>query len=111
MITVKAQMKRTLITGRQPHDDDVLRILLILVAVDEAHRLIVDERRVRVVDRAMSTDEELRRSSIRNVVLLEQLTQPRVRINDVGNAFGGVEARYLDDILAGGPGKLIHLLL
>lgn len=61
----------------------------------------------------MTTNEELRVLVLAEVggVLVEELTQPVVGIDDIGDALGGVEASHLYDVVAFGPLELIHLLL
>ena len=78
--------------------------------MDKLHDLIVDDARIGVVDRAVPADEHLRRLDAR-VLLREQLAEARVRVDQVRDALGRVEARDLHDVVAHRPPELGHLVL
>lgn len=103
------QVILTLIRGRTPHNDDILLVLGIF-AVNERKDLIVDDAGIGIVHSAVTADEQLRGSLPRSLVR-EQLTELRVGIDDVGNTLGGIETCDLDDVVASGEGKGVHLVL
>lgn len=54
------QAKRlTLITRRDPHDYDILSVLLILVRCDQLHDLIIDDTSIRIIDSTVTADQQL----------------------------------------------------
>ena len=74
--------------------------------------LIIDNAGIRVIDSAVSTDQELGDLGFLGLsVGCEEFTELGVRLKDVGDTLGGIETGDLDDILAAWPPKLVHLLL
>ena len=102
---------RTLITRWDPHDNDILRILFVTVGIDQVHDLIVDDASIWVIDGTVTTDQELRRLCLGGLSsVLQEFAKARVGVDDVGNTLGRIEPCDLDDILAGRPLELMHLL-
>ncbi len=99
-----------MIAGREPHGDDILGELLGLTAVHELHDLVVDDAGIRVVHGTVTADEQLRGFLVRYLAL-EHLTELDVRVDNVRDTLGRVEASNLDDVITGGPLELVHLVL
>jgi len=107
------ESERTLIAGRQPHDDDVLDVLDVWLARQDLHRLVVDNAGIWVVYSTVSAEEQLRVLVLAQfwAVLVQQLTKLVVRVDHSGDTLGGVEASDLNDVVALGPLELVHLFL
>ena len=74
--------------------------------------MVIDNTSVRIVDSAVSTDQEL--GDLRFFSLSvrgEEFAELGVRLEDVGDTLGGIESGNLDNIFTAGPTKLVHLLL
>jgi len=74
--------------------------------------LIIDDAGVRVVDGAVSADQEL--GSVRFFKLStrsEEFTELGVRLENVWDTLGGVESSDLNNVSTAGPSELVHLLL
>ena len=102
-----------MIAGRQPHHDDVLGVVLVLVRVDEVYDLVVDDTGVRIVDSTMSTNQELGHLLLIGNFAgrLQQLAETLVRVDHVGDTLGGIKPSDLDDVVANRPLELVHLFL
>lgn len=73
--------------------------------------LVVDNAGVRVIDGTMSADQELGSFRVFNLSARgEKFPELGVRLEDVGDALGGIESGNLDDVSAAGPPELVHLL-
>ena len=107
----EARRERTLITRWDPHDNDILRVLLVIVGRDQVQDLIVDDASIRVIDGTVTTDQELGRLFLGGLAgLLQELAKARVGVDDVGDTLGRIEPCDLDDVIAGRPLQLVHLL-
>ena len=74
--------------------------------------LVVDDACVRVINGAVSADQELWNLRFFKLSALgEEFTEFGVRLEDVGNPLGGVESSNLNDVFAARPLELVHLLL
>jgi len=100
----------TLVTWGNPHNDNILGVLLVL-AGDQVENLVIDNASIRIIDGTMSTDQELGNLRFLSLsVSREERTELGVRLEDVGDTLGGIESGNLDDIFATGPLELVHLL-
>ena len=98
-----------LILGTEAQDDDVLAEVRVLL-FEGFERLVVDEGGVRVIDRALAGEDELRCVSRVRVPHVGS-AEDGVGGEDVRDAFGGAETGDLHDVVALGKGELRHLLL
>ena len=108
----RSEGKRTLIARRKPHHNDILGVLFVIIGCNQVHDLIVDDACIRVIDGTVTTDQELRCLFIRRLAsILQELAKARVRVDDVGDALGGIEPCDLDNVIALRPLEFVHLLL
>jgi hypothetical protein len=81
-----ARGERTLITRWEPHDNDILRILCVVVGNDQVHDLIIDDASIhRVIHGTATTDQELSRLFL-GAGLLQEPAKARAEVNDVGDS-------------------------
>ena len=100
----------TLVTWGNPHDNNILGVLLILGS-NQVENLVIDNTGVGVIDGTVSTDQELRSLSFFNLSARgEEFAELGVRLENVGDTLGGVESGNLDDVSTAGPSELVHLL-
>ncbi len=78
--------------------------------MDKSRDLVVDDAGIRVVNSAMSTNEQLRDLCYGADTTLKQDAELGVRIDDVGNTLGWIETSDLDNKDALGPYELVHLI-
>ena len=101
----------TLVTWGNPHNDDILGVLLVL-GDNQVENLVIDNTSVRIVDSTVSADQEL--GDLRFFSLSvsgEEFAELGVGLEDVGDTLRGIEPSNLDNIFTTGPPKLVHLLL
>lgn len=101
----------TLVTWGNPHNDDILGVLVVLCG-NQMENLVIDDASVRVIHGTVSADQELGNlGHFSPSVCGEEAAELGVGFEDVGDTLGGVESCDLDNILAAGPPELVHLLL
>lgn len=105
-----ANGEHTLVARWDPHDNNILRVLLVIVGCDQVHNLIVYDAGIRVIDSTVTADQELRRLFLSPAGRLQEFAKARVGVDDVGNTFGRIEPRDLDDVVADRPLELVRLL-
>lgn len=119
------QRVESLIDWAQAHDRNIL-LQVWVILVDEFHSLVVDQRAIGVVGRAMAASKTLlvlrrRIIAIFDAALHNQLRcflnrhifevvlpELSIRLDKIWDTLGGIEARDLDDVLAGWVVKLCH---
>ena len=101
----------TLVTWGNPHNDDILGVLLVLGG-NQVENFVIDNTSVRIIDGTVSADQELGNLGFFGLsVRGEESTELGVRLEDVLDTLSGVESGNLDDIFTARPPKLVHLLL
>ena len=107
----EARGERTLVTRWDPHDNDILRVLFVIVGSDQVHDLIVDDASIRVINGTVTTEQELRRLFLGGLAgRLQELAKARVGVDDVRDTLGRIEPCDLDEVIAGRPLQFSHLL-
>lgn len=105
------EIRLTLVTGGDPHDNNVLGILLVLGG-NQVENLIIDDASVRIVDGTVSTDQELVSFRFFGLsVIGKEFAVLGVGLEDMGNTLRGIETGNLDYVFATRPLELVHLLL
>lgn len=97
-----------MIARRATHKHDVLNVLAVF-GVQELMDLIVDDASIGVIDRTMSTDQQLGRL-VRVDIAFAQLAEARIRVDHIRDTLGRVETGNLHNVVTSGPGKFGHLV-
>lgn len=83
----------TLITGRQAHNNNVLRELVVFVGANQLHDLIIDDASIWVIDCAMTANQQLGMFFVTKIrrLLFEEVAEFDVRINDIRDTWAMVD--------------------